>query len=60
MQKQPPEVLCKKKVFLKILQASQDNTCVGVFFNKVAALQPTSFLKKDSNKNAFLLSLLNF
>ena len=30
MQKQPPEVFCKKKVFLKILQESQENTCVGV------------------------------
>ena len=27
-QKQPPV----KKVFLKILQISQENTCVGVFF----------------------------
>ena len=27
-QKQPAEVFCKKKVFLKILQISQENTCV--------------------------------
>ena len=26
-QKQPAEVFCKKKVFLKILQISQENTC---------------------------------
>ena len=32
MQKQPPEVFCKKKVFLKILQYLQESTCVGVFF----------------------------
>ena len=28
----------KKKVFLKILQNSQENTCAIVFFNKVADL----------------------
>ena len=51
--KQSPEVFCKRR-FLKNLQASQENTCVGVFFNKVVDLQPTRFLKKDSNTNAFL------
>ena len=30
-QKQPLEVFRKKKVFLKILEISQKNTCVGVF-----------------------------
>ena len=28
----PREVFCKKKVFLKILQISQENTCTGVTF----------------------------
>ena len=32
IQKQLPEVFCKKKVFLKISQISQENSCVGVFF----------------------------
>ena len=41
-------------MFLKISQTSQENTCVGVFFNKVAGLQPASFLKTDSNTSAFL------
>ena len=27
--KQPPEVFCKKKVFLKTWQISQGNTCAG-------------------------------
>ena len=31
-QKQPPEVFCKKKVFLEISQNSQENTCAKVFF----------------------------
>ena len=28
--KASPEVICKKKLFLKISQYSQENTCVGV------------------------------
>ena len=31
-QKQPPEVVYKKKLFLKISQFSQENTCVGAPF----------------------------
>ena len=35
-------MFCKKKLFLQILQNSQDNTCVRVsFLNKVADLRPT-------------------
>ena len=38
-----------KKVLLKFLQTSQENTFVGVFFfNKVACLQPASFLRRAS------------
>ena len=32
VQKQPPKVFCKKKVYLKICEISQENTCVGVSF----------------------------
>ena len=31
-QKQPPEVFCKKKVFLEILQNSQENICAKSLF----------------------------
>ena len=48
VKKQPPEVFFKKKGFLKI---SQKNTCVGVSFDKVAAV---TFLKRDSNTGVFL------
>ena len=41
-------------MFLKILQTSQENTCVGVLFHEVASLQPASFLKRDSNTSVFL------
>ena len=37
-------------MFLKVSQLSEENTCVGVFFNKVADLQPASFLKRGSNQ----------
>ena len=52
--------ILQKKVLLKISRTSQENTCIVVFFNKVAGLQPASFLKGDSNANAFLWSLQNF
>ena len=32
LQKQPPEVFCKKQMFLKISQNSQENTYVRVSF----------------------------
>ena len=32
LQKQPLDVFCKKKMFLKILQNSQENTCARVSF----------------------------
>ena len=37
----------QEKVFLEILQHSQENTCARVsFFNKVAGLRPATLLKK--------------
>ena len=42
-QKQPPKVFCKKKVFLEILQNSQENTCARVLFlTKLQDLQTTA------------------
>ena len=35
-----------KKVFLKISQISQENTCVGVFFSKVVGLFKNANLSK--------------
>ena len=34
-----------KKVFLKISENSQKNTCASLFFNKVADLRPATLLK---------------
>ena len=44
VQKQPLEVFFEKKVFLKVLQISQENTYVGVFCN---------FLKKRPQNRCF-------
>ena len=52
-----------KKLFLIILQYSQENTCVGgipflikIIFNK----RPTTLSKRDSNASVFLVILPNF
>ena len=43
-----------KKVFLKILQNSQENTCAMVSFLIKLQAAPATLLKKDSGKSAFL------
>ena len=64
IQKQPPEVFCIKKLFLKISQTSQESTLVGVcFLIKLQAFSQQVFLKKTqvlSYTSAFLWSLRNF
>ena len=42
-----------KKVFLKILQISQEKNCLGVSFNKVAGLKICNFTKKETSPNLF-------
>ena len=48
LQKQPPEVFCKKKVFLEILQNSQENTCARVSF--LIKLQAAPFSQNTSGR----------
>ena len=53
-----PEVVVRrcsvKKLFLKISQNSQENTCVRAsFFNKVASLRPATLLKKETLEHVF-------
>ena len=43
-----------KLVFLNISQISQENTCAGVLFNKVAVVRPATLLMKDSTTDVFL------
>ena len=54
-QKQPPEVFCKKKVFLEISQNSQEKTYRRVsFFEKVAGhLRPTAYTSYVFDKDTF-------
>ena len=49
-----------KKVFLKILQVSQENASVRVSLIKLQAWRPASLLKRGSNTGAFLWNLQNF
>ena len=60
IQKQPPEVkkqspegFCKKGVLKNFANFTEKHLCWSLF-NKVASLQPASFLKRDSNSSAFL------
>ena len=44
-----------KTLFCKILQYSQENNCVGVFFTiKMQTFRPATLLKGDSNTVVFL------
>ena len=50
-----------KKVFLKILLISQENTCVGVsFLIKLQVWGPATLLKRDYNTYVFLWNQQNF
>ena len=52
---------CIKKVFLKILQISQENTCARTsFFNKVSSLSPTTLFKKRLQHKCFPMKFRNF
>ena len=43
-----------KKLFLKILQYSQERNYIGVFLMKMQAFSPATLLKRDSNTGLFL------
>ena len=42
-----------KLVFLKVSQCSQENTCVGIFFNKVAGLKSYYVIKNETPTRVF-------
>ena len=48
-----------KKILLKILQISQDNTCVGAFFNKVA-VKSLFLLKKRLWRRYFSVNFAKY
>ena len=50
-----------KKVFMKILQNSQENTCARIFFlNKVTDLRPATLLKERLWRSSFPVSFAKF
>ena len=49
-----------KKVFLEISQNSLENTCVRVFFNKFAGLQPATLLINTIQHRCFLVTFAKF
>ena len=60
IQKQPPEVLCKKE-FIKILPNSRKTPVPEpLFLNKVVGLSLQLFLKRDSSAGVFLWISRNF
>ena len=49
-----------KKVFLKVLQYSQKNTCVESLFNNVASLKTCNFIKKRLQHKCFPVNSATF
>ena len=54
VQKQSPEVFCKKRYSKKFRKLHGKTPVLKSFLNKIASLQPATFLKRDSNASAFL------
>ena len=46
-----------KKLFFKILQYSQENTQVRVFFNKVTGLRACNFIKERLQHKDFIVNI---
>ena len=49
-----------RKVFLKLAQYSQENTYVGVFFNKAAGLRDCNYIKKRLQNRCFPVKIAKF
>ena len=54
MQKQPPEMFCKKVVLKNFAKFTGKNLCQSLFFNKGADLRPETLLKEVSGTGVFL------
>ena len=60
-QMQPPEVFCKKKLFLKISQYShRKRPVLGSFFIKVTGLNACNFIKKRLRHRYFLVNIAKY
>ena len=54
IQKQPPEMLCKKRVLKNFPNFTGKHVCWSLFLIKLQALGPATLLKRGSNTGAFL------
>ena len=50
----------QKRLFLKILQYSQENTCVGSRFNRLAGFKTCNFIKKRLQHWCFPMNIAKF
>ena len=59
-QKQPPEVLCKKRCSEKFRKFTGKHLCKSLFFNKVACLKPATLLKRRLWHRCFPVNFAKF
>ena len=52
-----PDIIIQKLPFFKNLQYLQENTCAGVFFNKVAGCKACNFIKKRLQHRCFPVNI---
>ena len=58
---QPPEVFCKKKVYLKFSHCAHRKTpALESPLNKVAGSKPSNFIKKRPQHRCFPVNIWNF
>ena len=59
-QRQPLGVFCKKDVLRNFAEFTGKHLCLGLFFNKVASVRPTTLLKKRFWHRCFPVNFAKF
>ena len=60
VQRQSPEVFCKKGVLKSFAKFTGKHLCQSLFYNKVAGLRPTTLLKKRLWHRCFPVNFAKF
>ena len=60
VQKQPPEVFCKKGALRNFAKFTGKHLCQSLFFNKVAGLRPATLLKRRLWHSRFPVNFAKF
>ena len=60
IQKQPPEVFCKKGILINFASFTGKHLCHSLFFNKVAGLRSATLLKKRLWHRCFPVNVAKF